>query len=309
MNNYIVTIGGAALDDFYKVEAFPGAGDCTHAEVIDKKLGGCVLNCASVMSKLGNAVYQVEYLNESDEGTKVIIDGLNKQNVNTDYIKYDKDIVNCRCMIMECGNEKTIFVIDAKKPFYDVDDKTQELLNNSKYIYSLMQLSHDFFKDINPLKTAKAHGAKIIFDAGCQYNNEYEKEWLFELADGCFLNTMAYSRLAKLCKDEPYKELLNAGLEFICVTEGSKGSTCYTKDKIYKQESMKIKVVDTTGAGDSFAGCFISSLNKGYSYEKALKLATINGAYACSVIGGMAGATNEDTLIKFAKENNFEYND
>lgn len=302
MNNYIVTIGGTAIDDFYEVEAFLSAGDCGHASVLERRVGGCIVNAAGVMAALNNEVYELEYLKENDEGTNAIIDSLKRRNVDTSYIQYAKDVVNCNCLIMEHDSEKTIYVIDSKRPYLNVDNKLQELLNNAKYIYSLMNGLKDAFESIDCLKEAKQKGAKIIFDAGCQFNNQYEKDYLFELADGCFLNTIAYARLKQLCKDEPYIELLNSGLEFVCVTGGDKGATCYTKEGTYKQDSLHVDVVDSAGAGDSFAGCFISCLNKGYSYEKALTLASANGAYACLKEGGDAGATSEETLIEFARQ-------
>lgn len=305
MNNYIVTIGGTAIDDFYEVEAFLNAGDCGHAKVLERRVGGCIINAAGVMAALNNKVYEIDYLKENDEGTKAIINSLSSRNIDTSYMQYGKDVINCNCLVMKRDNEKTIYVIDAKRPCLNIDASLQELLNNAKYIYTMMNLCKDSFEDINTLKQAKQNGAKIVFDAGCQFNNQYEKDYLYELASGCFLNTIAYDRLKQLCSDEPYVELLEAGLEFVCVTSGDKGATCYTKDNIYKQKALHVNVKDSTGAGDSFAGCFISCLSKSYSYEKALKLASVNGAYACLNEGGYAGAVNEETLKEYANKNGF----
>lgn len=302
MNNYIVTIGGTALDDFFEVEGFPGAGDLVRSKYIESKVGGCILNFACAASSLGNDVYEVEHLKANDSGTKLIVDTMNKFNVKTDYLVINENISNSKCFIMLHENEKTIYVVENDNPCLEVDSKLEDLLNNASYIYGLMNSCHSLFPSLEALKTAKKHGAKIVFDAGSQYSDAYEKDMLYELASGCFLNTMAYQRLKDISDKEPTDILLENGADFICITNGSKGVTCYTKDKIYKEDAMKVDVIDSTGAGDCFAGCFVSCLNKGYSYEKALKMATINGAYACSVMGGNAGATTEENLLRFANK-------
>jgi len=305
-NNYIVTIGGAAIDEFYNVDCFPQAGDFTRARYLKTMPGGCIPNAANVMSSLGNRVFQIEYLKEDDEGTDAFINHLKNRNINIEYIKYDKDIKNCVCQIMECGNEKTIFVFDAIRKTMKIDDKTQDLLNKSTYIYTMMNLITQLFGNVDPLIKAKNNGSKIIFDAGSQYKDISEKDILYDLSSGAFLNKMAYQRLKELSNKEPYEILFENNGDFMCITDGDKGATCYTRDKIYFEKALKINVIDSTGAGDSFAGAFISSINKGYSYEKALKIASINGAYACSVIGGNNTAISEEELIKYSKENNYE---
>lgn len=55
------------------------------------------------------------------------------------------------------------------------------------------------------------------------------------------------------------KELTNHGLKNVIVTMGSRGSLWVTKDKEEKVEAQKVKAVDSTGAGDSFIGCFVET--------------------------------------------------
>ena len=100
---------------------------------------------------------------------------------------------------------------------------------------------------------------------------------------------------------------MDNGGEFVAVTHGSKGSTLYLKDRTLFRESVKhLDVLDSTGAGDAFAGCFLACRMKGMSYEEALSLATVNGAYACTVFGGLGGVTSEEELRLFAKEHDYD---
>ena len=49
--------------------------------------------------------------------------------------------------------------------------------------------------------------------------------------------------------------------------------------------SIKVKAVDSTGAGDIFHGAFVYSLAKGFDLEKALKFSNITGALSVATIG------------------------
>lgn len=297
MANYLTFIAGSDIDYFYEVEDFLKAGDACNAKKIDTKVGGCILNAASVCSMLGSNVKVLDYLKKEDEGTNKIINSLNNYKIDTSYIKYGKDVVNGSCLIMNKKEEKCIYVLDPSRPYFNEED-VKDLLFNSKYIYTMMNTLKISFKDLSILKEAKKHGAKIIFD-GCSQYTKGEEDILFDLADGLFVNKSSYERLKDKSNKDPIKCLLDKGAMFICITDGSNGSTLYLKNETIFLEAKKVDVIDSTGAGDSFAGCFLHYLDKNYSYKDCLKYASYAGAYACLNKGGTAAAVNEDTLISF----------
>ena len=59
----------------------------------------------------------------------------------------------------------------------------------------------------------------------------------------------------------------------VVLTLGSEGSVYQNKEKRIYQEIYKVKAVDTTAAGDTFTGYFISSVTRGEDPEQALNLA------------------------------------
>ncbi len=305
-NKYIVSIGAHAVDYYYDVEGFPTAGDFTHAVFKGTRVGGCVCNCAAVMAAHGQDVYHLDCLKENEESTEIILSELRKRNIHTDYVKKDKNAVNCSCLIMCHESEKTIYVVSAVTPCFKDEERLDNLLSHASYIYTLMNVVHDDFDSLEPLKRAKENGTKIIFDGGSYYKDSYEIDYIYKLSSGVFMNAQSYARLKEVTGEEPYVKYLREGGEFMCVTDGSKGAYCYSKDGIFHEEALKIEVVDSTGAGDSFAGAFIASLNRGLSYAEALRYATANGAYACTKEGGMSGGTDIENLKEFAHKHNLE---
>ncbi|MBQ6655173.1 MAG: carbohydrate kinase family protein [Erysipelotrichaceae bacterium] len=305
MRDYLLAIAGSDIDYFYQIETFLKPGDACICTPMGKQVGGCVLNVGAVAQAGGLNCRVLDYLKKDDEGTQLLLDTLKEKNVDVSHVQLGEDAVNGSCLIMQCGSEKCIYVIDPKRPYFEVDEKLRQLLNDAEYIYSLARILKASFRDLEPLKEARRQGARLIFDGGCQYREDYEKEMIMELADGLFLNEEAYQRLCEAAGCQAKDKLLERGCDFVCVTAGNRGATCYCQEGTCFQPAMKVEVTDSTGAGDSFAGCFLACLHRGMSHEDALRYASIAGAYCCTEKGGMAGSVGLEELEKFAREHEF----
>lgn len=305
MDNYLLLLLGSSTDEFYAADSWPIEGTYTAAKSNGKAAGGPPLNMGCVCAANGGNVKGLDYLSDNDESSKFIISVLNKYGIDTTNIQYGT-ATNQKVVIINTGNKRTMFVVLPERPFYTVDDKLQELLNNAKYIYSMMHYVKSSFENIEPLLEAKKHGTKIIFDACCEFDKDWEFDILYSLADGVFINKQDYTNLKNNSEKDPKEILFEKGCEFICVTDGENGTTCYTKDNQYKAEACLTNVVDSTGAGDSFAGTFIYSLQKGYDYQKALRLASVSGSLACTGLGGQAACHSEKELYEYAEKHNYK---
>jgi len=63
----------------------------------------------------------------------------------------------------------------------------------------------------------------------------------------------------------------NAGF---VLTLGEKGSVYFNKNQIIRQDAYKVDVIDTTAAGDTFMGYFISGILQGKDIKYSLNLAS-----------------------------------
>ena len=82
------------------------------------------------------------------------------------------------------------------------------------------------------------------------------------------------------------QEELSSLCELVIVTLGSNGSLIINKDNIEEINSMnKGKVIDTTGAGDIYAGGFIHGLINNYSLKKCGELGSICAGHIITQLG------------------------
>ena len=76
-------------------------------------------------------------------------------------------------------------------------------------------------------------------------------------------------------------------LDMLVLTCGTNGSYVFTPGQMSFQETPKVEVADTVGAGDSFTGSFCAAILSGKPVTEAHKLAVQVSAFVCTQNGAM----------------------
>ncbi len=76
-------------------------------------------------------------------------------------------------------------------------------------------------------------------------------------------------------------------LDMLVLTCGTNGSYVFTPGQVSFQETPKVQVADTVGAGDSFTGSFCAAILNGKPVVEAHKLAVEVSAFVCTQNGAM----------------------
>ena len=84
-------------------------------------------------------------------------------------------------------------------------------------------------------------------------------------------------------------------LDMLVLTCGVNGSYVFAPGVKSFQETPKVEVADTVGAGDSFTGTFCASILKGKTIQEAHELAVKVSAYVCTQNGAMPAIPEEFT--------------
>ena len=84
----------------------------------------------------------------------------------------------------------------------------------------------------------------------------------------------------------------------VVLTLGGDGSVYQDETGIYRQGIFKVKAVDTTAAGDTFTGYFISSVIDGMPVQDGLKLAAKASAIAVSRAGATASIPVRSEVVE-----------
>ena len=92
------------------------------------------------------------------------------------------------------------------------------------------------------------------------------------------------------------KILADYQLKMLVLTCGTNGSYVFAPGLTSFQDTPKVKVADTVGAGDSFTGSFCAAILNGKPMEEAHKRAVQVSAYVCTQNGAMP--TYPEELLK-----------
>ena len=111
---------------------------------------------------------------------------------------------------------------------------------------------------------------------------------VLQFTDVFFPNEIEALRLTN-CRNVEDAATELAKLSRIAVVKlGARGALVCTGGKLFRVPAVKTRVVDTTGAGDSFDAGFLASFLKGGSIEASARAGAAAGARAVSAVGGTA---------------------
>ena len=74
----------------------------------------------------------------------------------------------------------------------------------------------------------------------------------------------------------------------VAATFGAEGSVCHTGREAIHVPALPIRPVDTTGAGDTYAGVLAAALAAGHGLREAARFATAAGSLACARAGAQS---------------------
>ncbi|MHA1340131.1 MAG: carbohydrate kinase family protein [Promethearchaeota archaeon] len=90
--------------------------------------------------------------------------------------------------------------------------------------------------------------------------------------------------------------------EYLFLKMGKFGAICNSNDITLKEKALKVKVIDTTGAGDAFnAGILFGLWNK-WGLDLCLRLGVMLGSLNCTCYGGCELKLNKRLLKKYNKD-------
>ena len=84
--------------------------------------------------------------------------------------------------------------------------------------------------------------------------------------------------------------LRQKGVNTVIITMGSKGAYVLSNDLDELIPTQKVKVVDTTAAGDTFNGALVVALAEGMDLKSAVEFANRAAAHAVGILGAQTSA-------------------
>ncbi|HMB01019.1 MAG TPA: ribokinase [Spirochaetota bacterium] len=291
----VLNFGSLNIDKVYKLRRFPLPGETITSLDYNIFPGGKGLNQSIALQKTG---VEVAHAGKVGADGQILLAALEENNINTGSIT---------AAVQTDSGHAVIFLNEQKENMIT-------LYQGANHQITLAEINRVFKKftkndvlvlqnEINNLpaiiKKAAARKMKIVFNPAPML--AAVKEYPLELVDLFILNE---TEAAALCNCQ-HTEAMPAALadflpgKIILLTLGTKG-VYYIKDrKKIHQPAFKVKVCDTTAAGDTFCGFFTGLYFSGRKLDFCLQYAAAAAALAVSRPGAATSIPDLKEVKKF----------
>ncbi len=216
----------------------------------------------------------------------------------------------------ENGDRDFIYTLkDSAAAALHRQDIEEEMFEGCKYLHimgcsAFNEEMIEVFK--KAIRIAKSKNAKISFDPNIRkeiMNDPGIRDFILYVLDICDIFLPGQEELkwiSGIDDEEPAaRSVLRKNAACVVVKKGDKGCSVYEREISCDIAAYESKEVDPTGAGDCFAGTFISLLNQGKSVQEAVRYANASGAMAVMRKGPMEGTTSLEQLQSFMNDRNY----
>ncbi len=262
----IAVIGSTMMDVVSYTDTVPAAGETREARDFHMAGGGKGANQAVAAAKLGAEVLFVTAVGDDVFG-ETCRKNYEACGIDTRYVMTAKGKPNgvATILVEESGQNRILICKGAN------DALTPERLREAEPVIAecgliVLQLEIPLETVYEAIEQGKRHDIPVLLNpAPAQPGLEVDR------IVSCEFFVPNETELALLTGLETDTEegvlqaantLLEKGIKNVIVTMGSRGSLWVTKDGAKQVSAEKVKAVDTTGAGDSYIGCFVETWSR-----------------------------------------------
>ncbi|XP_019453486.1 PREDICTED: probable fructokinase-7 isoform X1 [Lupinus angustifolius] len=318
----LVVSFGEMLIDFVPTETGVSLAE---APAFKKAPGGAPANVAVGISRLGGSSAFIGKVG-ADEFGYMLADILKQNDVDTSGMRFDTNARTALAFVTLRADGEREFLF-FRNPSADMLLHESELditlMKQAKILhYGSISLIEEPCRSAHlaALSIAKKSGAILSYDPNLRLalwpSAEAARKGIMSIWDQADIIKISEDEITFLTGgDDPYddnvvlKKLFHPNLKLLIVTEGSKGCRYYTKEFRGRVAGVKVKPVDTTGAGDAFVSGFLYSVASDQSIfqdekrlRKALYFANVCGAITVTERGAIPALPTKEDVLQFLLE-------
>ena len=302
----VVVVGSFMMDLVIKAERRPQKGETLVGQEFGMFIGGKGCNQAIAAARLGADVTMVGRLG-TDLFGDTFMESLGQEGIHTEFIVRDAEVgTGVGTPVIDADGDNSIIIVPRANMRLSVKDVERAASAISAADVLLLQLEVPIAASEKAAMLARASGAKVIlnpaparalpdsFLAKVDFLTPNEVETAF-LSGVKVDDTAGAERAASV--------LLDKGVSGVILTLGERGALLLTASQKKLVPAYKVKVVDTTAAGDAFCGAFATALARGADLEEAVAFANAAGGLAVTVLGAAPSMPSSTKMEAFMSTN------
>ncbi len=300
MAKQVLLLGGLLMDKYLVVGRYPERGEDTLVTRQFQKVGGCPYNVARTLQNLGLDPVLYSAIS-SDEMGRELARTVEREGLNPSALyPLEGEPTGCCMIVLDGEGERTFFTFRGCEGHFDPARLPRPVVEEAAAVFVTgIYLLYPGWseKAVDFLEELAAAGVPVLFDPG-PLLGEMDPALLrrmVELASILTPNRRERRELERLLGIPSLPEW-GFARRLVCLAEtwGEGGARLYTPEGAKTLPALPAQVVDTTGAGDSFAGGLLAGLLMGQTPLQAAWTASACGALTTEAVGAHPSFTWAD---------------
>lgn len=276
----ILNFGSLNLDYVYQVEHFVQPGETLSALSQCVNCGGKGLNQSIALAKAGAKVYHAGCIGAGGER---LAEELNENGVDISCLYTVNEIQGNAMIQVDSKGENCILLFGGSNRVITPDMVRSVMERFEPGDYLVLQNEVNCLPEM--VAEAKRREMKIVLNP-----SPFEDSLLrldFDAISWLLVNQVEAEQISGQKDPDAAWELLHKKYPALCmvVTLGKEGAVCYTPQCRVEQEAYPSVAVDTTAAGDTFTGYFLTTLTEGMELKECMRRASMAASISVSRAG------------------------
>ncbi len=300
MAKQVLLLGGLLMDKYLVVGRYPERGEDTLVTRQFQKAGGCPYNVARTLQNLGLDPVLYSAIS-SDEAGRELARTVEREGLNPSALyPLEGEPTGCCMIVLDGEGERTFFTFRGCEGHFDPARLPRPVAEEAAAVFVTgIYLLYPGWSEraVDFLEELASAGTPVLFDPG-PLLGEMDPALLrrmVELASILTPNRRERRELERLLGIPSLPEW-GFARRLVCLAEtwGEGGARLYTPEGAKTLPALPAQVVDTTGAGDSFAGGLLAGLLMGQTPLQAAWTASACGALTTEAVGAHPSFTWAD---------------
>jgi sugar/nucleoside kinase (ribokinase family) len=283
LNPDAIVVGPELTPEFGQVETLAADGTLTVGS------SGAIFACGC--ARLGLATSYVGTVGD-DAGGRFVLTELERRGVDTTSCRVEEGRATGLTVVISRGEDRAILTAVGAMDALAAEDVTEEILATAEHLHVTSPALQPRLRAALPDLFARAHAAGLTtsLDPGWDPTGEWDTALAdaLESTDVLFPNAAEACRIAGTEDPEAALDALALRVPTVAVKLGADGAIAADPGGRARAAAPALALVDTTGAGDSFAAGFLRAGCAGLSLEERLRVAVACGSLSTGALGGVA---------------------
>jgi ribokinase len=298
----IVVVGSLNMDMVVSLERRPERGETVLGSDLFLNAGGKGANQAAAAGKLGASVAMIGHVGD-DVFADQLLSNLGQAGVNCSCIgRLPGKATGVAFITLDPEGDNSIVVAPGANLLLTPEDVRgrEEWIRGAKLLMVQLEVPLETVQEAAAI--AKRHGVPVLLDPAPAQPLPSE---LLSMVDYILPNEKEIAQLTGVTVTDPASAqiaasaLLSQGVGTVFAKLGEKGVVVMNAEKTVVVEPYRVRTVDSTAAGDAFAGAVATALAEGQDIWSAARFASAVGALTVTRKGAQASMPSLEETRQF----------